>query len=141
MSIPIDVLLLVSLPHPSFLDVAARIAAHARHLRRAVRRSALILNRVLPDDLDDELVREQIEAVATAGVEYIGNLPECRELARLDRPGRSVLELPEQEPWRMALDAALERSGVLAPPPAAPLTALRASAARLRAIAASGGDR
>jgi len=135
-SIPIDVLLLVSLPHPSFLDVAARIAAHARHLRRAVRRSALILNRVQPGDLDDELVREQIEAAQAAGVEYAGDLPECRELARLDRPGRSVLDLGEHSPWRLALDAALERSGVLAPP----LTALRARAEQLRA-AASGGVR
>ncbi len=98
---PVDTLILVTQPDPLFVDVAQQILAHAQEVGRVVSKVQWVFNRVLPED------RGLVEAAARAlNIPVAACLPESAGLRVLSRAGRSPLELPATDAWRLALAAA-----------------------------------
>jgi CO dehydrogenase maturation factor len=98
---PVDTLILVAQPDPLFVDVARQILDHAHEVGRQVRAVKWVFNRVLLED------RALVEADARAlNFPLAAILPESAGLRALSRAGRSPLELPPTDEWRVALAGA-----------------------------------
>ena len=105
--VPIDVLIVVATPEALSLDVAGRILGHAGTVGRAVRSTALLLNRVQPGDLDDPTVAAALARLEGAGLPLAAALPESRSLRACSRAGSGPLALEPADPWRLELEAVL----------------------------------
>lgn len=101
----IDTLLVVSDMSARSLETAKGIldAAKADPTNNIqVRRAGLILNRVR----DDQPVQELLDKT---GLEVFGLLPEDADVNKFDREGRSLLELPEDSPVKLAVKEILKK--------------------------------
>ena len=82
-----DVLLAVSDATPVGLRAVKRIAELAKELKIKTRKNLLIINRI-----DMAIEKEKIKEL---GLDYIGNIPLDKEIARISLAGTSLLDLKE----------------------------------------------
>jgi CO dehydrogenase maturation factor len=88
----IDLLLVITEPTILGIDTAARISRMADELPIAVKRSAVVLNRVAPTGVSPE-ARQRIE---DAGLEVTGEIPLDDEVMARSMTHASLRELPEE---------------------------------------------
>lgn len=93
---PLDVLILVALPEPEFLNVAAQCVQRVREAGRVVWRTELVLNRVRADEPLPEMPARHLPTPSLS-------LPESAALRALARVGQSPLALPAENAWRGAV--------------------------------------
>jgi CO dehydrogenase maturation factor len=107
----VDLLLVVAEATVVGLDSARRIARLAAGLPIAVRRSALILNRVLPSGVPDSLR----ERVADTGLDVAAEIPMDPDILESAASGESLLNLREDNPTLGAVRDLLARELAHAP--------------------------
>jgi CO dehydrogenase nickel-insertion accessory protein CooC1 len=76
------------------ITTAGRVVNVLDELQTRVGRSRLVVNRVEPGGLPQELR----DAIAANGLVLTAELPADADLARLDAVGRSLVDLPEGDP-------------------------------------------
>lgn len=89
-----DVLLVVSDHSRKGVNSALRIADLAKELELEIKRVGVVINRAPGGQADPRLLKE----VEERGLEVMGVIPEDEGITRFDMEGRSVLELPEEDP-------------------------------------------
>jgi len=99
-----DILLIVSDPTQRGLQAAVRIRDLARELNLDVKQDYVIVNRVRGD-----LPPAIKEALAAAGLNLAGCVPEDAMIAQYDTEGRPTAELPEDAISVRALNAIFEK--------------------------------
>lgn len=90
----VDLLLIVTEPTVVGAETAGRIAELARKLRIRCGRKAIVLNRVPPEG-PAEPVRARLKAT---GLDLAGQIPQDEAVARCAVEGKSLLELPADNP-------------------------------------------
>jgi CO dehydrogenase maturation factor len=100
----VDVLVLVTDPTLRGLTTAQHMRDMVPELHISVGRVYLVVNRV-PGELPAPLA----EAVARAGLELLGVLPDDPVMAEFELSGRPLLELPASSPLVQAAEAIAER--------------------------------
>jgi len=94
-----DVLLIVSDHSRKGIQSALRIAELAKELELDIKRMGIVINRAPQGKADPRLLKE----VEEKGMEVFGVVPEDEGISRFDMEGRSVLELPEDDPAVLAV--------------------------------------
>jgi CO dehydrogenase maturation factor len=100
----VDELIVVSDPSVRGITTAGRVVSVLDELQTRVGRSRLVVNRVAPGGLPPELR----EAIAASGLVLSAELPADAELAHLDAVGRSLVELPADDPVATGVRAIVE---------------------------------
>lgn len=89
-----DLLLIVSDHSRKGIQSALRIADLAKELELDIKRMGIVINRA-PGGKADPRLLEEVEA---KGMEVLGVIPEDERISLFDMEGRSVLDLPEEDP-------------------------------------------
>jgi len=103
----IDFLLTVSDPTMRGITTAARMKDLIREMRTKVGKVYLAVNRV-----KDGLPQEIGKAAEDLGLELIATLAEDPYIAELDIKGKPLIELPEDSPLRLGVEAIISRLGL-----------------------------
>lgn len=98
-----DVLLIVSDHSRKGIQSALRIADLAKELELDIKRMGVVINRAPGGQADPRLLKD----VEERGLEVTGVIPEDEGITRFDMEGRSVLELPEEDPAVQAVKGIL----------------------------------
>ena len=99
-----DILFLVSDHSVRGVESGARIAELSRELKLDVKEMGFVINRV-PGEIDP-VIRKK---VAEKGLPIFGAIPEDDQIKRFDLEGRSLLDLPDDNPVTRAVREMVER--------------------------------
>jgi len=113
----IDLLLVVTEPTVIGVDTVRRIAELAGTLPIAVRRTAIVLNRIPPAGVSPAVA----QALAATGLDVVGEIPLDLSIMEAAASGASLLDLPDDSPVLAIVSQTLARELGLADPAAAPL--------------------
>jgi CO dehydrogenase maturation factor len=100
----VDFLIAVMNPTLPSLRAAKRIVALSRELPVRIEQRAVLVNRVGPEGLPEELEQE----LAALGIQRLANVPEDDEVARAGAVGRDVFSLSDQGPALLAVRHVVE---------------------------------
>lgn len=103
----VDVLLLISGPSMRGISTAIRMQELIHELRTFVGRVALVINRV-----NGELPPAIRGAIESSELELLGTLPSHPLLLEFDAVGRSLAELPPDDPFRQRITELAKRVGL-----------------------------
>lgn len=104
----IDLLLLVSDSSIRGITAAARMQELIKELRTQVGKVGLVVNRT-----GNGMAPELKDAIAAAGLEILGTIPEDSRIAELDSRGRPIVELGPDSPLRIAVKELATKLGLL----------------------------
>jgi CO dehydrogenase maturation factor len=99
-----DILFLVSDHSVRGVESGARIAELAKELKLDVKEMGFVINRV-PGTMDP-VIRKKVEE---KGLPIFGSIPEDDQIKRFDLEGRSLLDLPDDNPVTRAVGEMVER--------------------------------
>ncbi len=102
----VDLLLIISDPTMRGLTTAERVAHLIHEVKTQVGHIRLVVNRVPTDEQGDPALASQLEQfIADSQLKLAGLIPLDPMVAEFDAAGRPLVELPEEAPARLAVEA------------------------------------